>query len=658
MKTRLGGVTILRAGAALALVAALAACGGGSGTTAGVGGGQCAAGETLVGGDCLTAAQVTANTAIDAADTVARALFSAGLVNVTADDITRIDGLVTDAETAIAGLPEDERDAADDGLDEARAILQQAREVLALNNRPQPGNEQVSDSGVAALAALRAYNAAKAAEKSAHDAIKKLGNGGTSGHSLSTATVLNVKGESADAEKYADNILKAVKELADQKTAVANAVKEIEAAIAALPADTPNRATVLESLNDDLRSAQRHQTEIGKINLDGEEYRVEGQSGDRKPSAFADYVATAIDSALGSEQVRSEWLNPIAAGNRVAHHGVGTTGDVDLTDAQLKAIKDTGHMESTAPADFTPLSKTDGRFVLTGAALSLFTDNRAAPEDAVLTSADTVQAEDTAFSVTYRGLTGNLTCRVAAECDVEDGALIGPWHLAQGDLDDSDGGFTDLDGLFRLIEGVYRQFDGGYVRYGYWLSNQDTNTASRTGIVTFAVPTDLDLPNARALALTAGPAKAEYSGDALGISVLKTYSSDSENPVVTSRKSGSFTADVSLTADFTGTNAELRGRIDNFQGKAVGSGWFVTLRPANISPTDPVGSLTGERVAVGANGSGPENEGDHGQWHAQMTGGSQSAGDNPPVRPDAVHGGFAADFPNGEATGGFQATKD
>ena len=315
-------------------------------------------------------------------------------------------------------------------------------------------------------------------------------------------------------------------------------------------------------------------------------------------------------------------------------------------------------MESTAPADFTPLSKTDGRFVLTGAALSLFTDNRAAPEDAVLTSADTVQAEDTAFSVTYRGLTGNLTCRVAAECDVEDGALIGPWHLAQGDLDDSDGGFTDLDGLFRLIEGVYRQFDGGYVRYGYWLSNQDTNTASRTGIVTFAVPTDLDLPNARAVALTAGPAKAEYSGDALGISVLKTYSSDSENPVVTSRKSGSFTADVSLTADFTGTNAELRGRIDNFQGKAVGSGWFVTLRPANISPTDPVGSLTGERVAVGANGSGPENEGDHGQWHAQMTGGSQSAGDNPPVRPDAVHGGFAADFPNGEATGGFQATKD
>jgi len=637
MKTRLGGVTILRAGA-------------------------CDAGETLVGGDCLTAAQVTANTAIDAADTAARALFSAGLVNVTADDITRIDGLVTDAETAIAGLPEDERDAADDGLDEARAILQQAREVLALNNRPQPGNEQVAKSGIAVLAAENALKTARTAASDADKAHKLLGAGGTG-----TATgselggTLDLRGESADAEKYAKAILDAADTLKAQETAVANAVKEIEAAIAALPADTPNRADVLESLKDDLTSAQSYQRQILAINLDGEVYRVKGPKGDRPPKDFADYVAKAIDGALGSEATVGDawWLNPIASGNRVAHHGVGTA-NAALSDDQVKLIKDHGHMESTAPADFTPLSKTDGRFVLTGAALSLFTDNRGNTEDAVLTSADVDAAAGetggsvTVIDVTYRGLRGNLTCQTAGACGANaGGALTGPWYLAQGDQD-ANAAFTDLGGLFNLIDGVYRQFEGGYVRYGYWL---DGTTDDTPNIVTFAVPTDRTNSVAHAFTQTSAgnnaTSEAKYTGEAAGISVLKTFSSDNREPVVTSRKSGKFTADVSLTADFTGENAELSGRIDNFDGNAVGSGWYVELRPSNVTDAGVLDTTDEDRVAVGFNG--PGNEGDPGQWAVQMTGGSTA---NPIVRPDAVHGGFGAYFPNGEATGGFQAETD
>ena len=665
MKTRLGGVTILRAGAALALVAALAACGGGSGTTtAGGGGGACDAGETLVGGDCLTAAQVTANTAIDAADTAARALFSAGLVNVTADDITRIDGLVTDAETAIAGLPEDERDAADDGLDEARAILQQARDVLALNNRPQPGNEQVANSGIAVLAAENALRAARKAASDADKAHKLLGAGGTGTETGSElGGTLDLRGESADAEKYAKAILDAAATLEAQEAVADKAVTDIEAARAALPADTPNRADVLESIEDDLTSAQSYQRQILAIDLDGEVYRVQGPKGDRTPKDFADYVAKAIDDAFGAENAGASnagWLRALPA-NRII--GTGRIAHTDLLSApRRKLIEDHGHMKSTAPADFTPLPKPGGRFVLTGAALSHFVDNSSeTAEDRVLTSAEVTTAAGrvevtdevtplatSTIDVTYLGLTGDLTCPAAGTCGVRDGVLTGAWYLAQDSDDDT---HTDQSGLFRLVDGVWRKFEGGYVEYGYWL--QGTDDAPH--IVTFADPADRTNSVAHALTLTSAdanaPDQAKYSGDAVGISVLRTF--NPSNPgEVTSRKSGSFTADVSLTAKFSGTEPELGGRIDNFQGKAVGSGWYVVLDESTIGSA---GVLTGESVAVGRTGPGNNQQGAPGRWTAQMTGGSTA---DPVESPDAVHGGFGAYFPNGAATGAYQAEKD
>ena len=295
MKTRLGGVTILRAGAALALVAALTACGGGSGTTtAGGGGGACAAGETRVGGDCLTAAQAAANTAITDARTAATALFG----NIADPSQGDIDAL----ETAIAGLPEDEREEADDLLDNARTVLASAKEIRAALDAPDPGNEQVAKSGAAALAAFRAYTAADEARKSAEAAHKLLGPGGTgvqTGNALGGTIAL--KGESEEGRKQAQAILTAADTLKAQKADAAAAVAEIDAAIDALPMDTPNRARVLESLNDDLRSAKRHQGLIDDIDLEGELYRVQGPDGDRTPADFADYVASAINDAFVEE---------------------------------------------------------------------------------------------------------------------------------------------------------------------------------------------------------------------------------------------------------------------------------------------------------------------------------------------------------------------
>ena len=656
MKTRLGGVTILRAGAALALVAALAACGGGSGTTtAGGGGSQCAAGETLVGGDCLTAAQVTANTAITDARNAATALFG-NIADPSQGDIEGLETAIGTAETAIAGLPEDEREEADDLLDNARTVLASAKGVRAALDAPSPGTEQVADSGVAALAALRAYEAAKAAEKSAHDAIKILGTGGTSGHAL--GGTLNVKGDSAKAAEYAKKILDAVSELEKQETAVANEVEAIEEAITAFEAldsdEVDDYADRLESLRDDLRSAKRHQTQIAAIQLESEEYRVQSQSGQRKPSAFASYVATAVQSAFDNtnEATAAAWLN---GSDRIQHQAAVSA------DERRDDLTPHGNSESTAPdgykkLDLIRVGTTQG-YDVEDASLSLFTDllSGGGTEDDVLTSTDATEAATTVRDVLYKGLRANLTCPTDATCGSEDGVLTGPWLLVENPTPVAATatlqGTTDLDGsLFREIEGVYRAFEGGYVEYGYWLEGTDGAPV----IVTFAEPS-ADLPNHVAASIetgvNTGPAQAKYSGDALGISVIREVN-PSDSTDVTSRKSGEFTADVSLTANFgTDSTAQprLSGEITNFKGSATDSAWRVVLHPTDIPdggviPQSSSGDATGYRGTTGLT--------DQGAWIATVRGGGAG------VRPTDVYGGFGAHFPNGEAVGGYQATKD
>ena len=689
MKTRLGGVTILRAGAALALVAALAACGGGSGTTAGVGGGQCAAGETLVGGDCLTAAQVTANTAITDARNAATALFG-NIADPSQGDIEGLEAEIGTAETAIAGLPEDEREEADDLLDNARAVLASAKEVRAALDAPDPGNEQVADSGAAALAALRAYTAADEARKSAEAAHKLLGSGGTgvqTGNALGGTIAL--KGESEEGRKQAQAILAAADTLKAQETAVANAVKEIEAAIAALPAETPNHARVLESLNDDLRSAKRHQDQIDAIDLEGEVYRVRGASDDRKPSAFADYVASAVNDAFVTEggpdgdsaDYAAWWLtNYVLAieNDFVSHHGGGTD---TLTSAQKTTIGNTGHITSTAPAGYKALDlDSQDRLPVGGMALSLFTDlGEGSNEDNAITGSDltTIIGGGTPAprDVLFKGLRANLRCSVAAGtgCTHENGALKGSWVLVEhADLSTpavtplrgiTRPPATDLSNLFRLIDGVYREFGAGYVEYGYWLEGTDDDPR----IVTFAVRngwTGTGFSAATGLG-TGSPLRevtdseagnlvqsATYEGKASGISVVETYGQrDRETRnTVTSRKSGHFTADVKLEADFAGT-PELQGGITNFQGDAVGEGWRVELKPGNIDRTNGQVASGADPVTVGYIGTGNSRSGTDGRWNFNFVGGSATE------RPTDVYGGFGAYFPDGKAAGGYEASR-
>ena len=137
---------------------------------------------------------------------------------------------------------------------------------------PPSGNDQVDNqSGKAAAAALAARDPALLAETAAETAEKAM-------------MTLAEKGNPAAAAMNAHAILDADTKVKAQVTAAQSAVKEIEAAIAALPADTVNRAGVLESLNDDLRSAKGYLAEIQAIKLEGEVYAIKGQLDKGVPS--------------------------------------------------------------------------------------------------------------------------------------------------------------------------------------------------------------------------------------------------------------------------------------------------------------------------------------------------------------------------------------
>ena len=497
---------------------------------------------------------------------------------------------------------------------------------------PPSGNEQVDQSGKAVEAALAARTAALKAEADGETAAKGL-------------TTRAVRGNSAMAAMNAQAIIDAAAEVEKQIMAAENAVAMIEAAIAALPADTVNRAGVLASLNDDLMSAKGYLTDINDdVNLEGELYMVKGQLDEGMPSDFSTKVAAAIQSAFDAEDSPGTawWLDVVADDNRVGHTNAAGA-DADARAARLKY----GVSASTAPPSFMPLTLTGGALNLSGALLSQFTDRGdGAEEDGVLVAAElttgTTPINANPRAVTYKGLMGNLTCATATECGSKDGALTGPWSLAM----DPASRTTDSDpnALYRLVEGKYVAFEGGYVTYGYWLGGTD----DAPNINTFAVPSGYGDFVAATVTVgsTAGPLTASYNGDASGIAVIRTVNPNDATDV-TSRRSGAFTADVSLSADFSGTAPELSGDITGFAGGVADPTWRVELRPANVDTS--TGALTADPIPAAVGFRGTSEAETEGRWTAQMAGGAAGA------RPTAVYGGFGAYFPNGEAVGAYQA---
>ena len=147
--------------------------------------------------------------------------------------------------------------------------------------------------------------------------------------------------------------------------------------------------------------------------------------------------------------------------------------------------------------------------------------------------------------------------------------------------------------------------DGNYVaevyaRYGHWVTD-DAGTAT---VNTFALVQGTNTTSPM-LGVDADntDTTAEYSGDAVGVSVHRSQGADHQ--VVT--KSGTFTAGVNLTATF-GTQPKLKGSVSGFEGDAVGN-WHVTLMEQDLAAGGALDGA-GTATATGANGT----------WSAQAYG--------------------------------------
>ncbi|MCY4304920.1 MAG: hypothetical protein OXC62_09120 [Aestuariivita sp.] len=173
-----------------------------------------------------------------------------------------------------------------------------------------------------------------------------------------------------------------------------------------------------------------------------------------------------------------------------------------------------------------------------------------------------------------------------------------------------------------------------FARYAVWLSGDDPeaptlNIHRGPGDGSLALGSTADLTAPDTDADNPLPASATYSGTAGGLSTRLTDGK--------ATSSGSFTADVKLTAKFADAPT-IGGTINNFKGDAVNTAWSLTLPDATVFAlaTDTAGTFNVNGNTTGnfrINGYGMDSE----------------------KRPLGVHGDFSNNFSDGTVVGAFAA---
>ena len=225
-----------------------------------------------------------------------------------------------------------------------------------------------------------------------------------------------------------------------------------------------------------------------------------------------------------------------------------------------------------------------------------------------------------AFSASgkYRGVDGTYYCYAAA-CTSSvnnDGELIfaGTWVFVAGSKD------AQL-----MVDDA--------VTYGWWT---DTPTG---GSLTAGLFSDRE-KTGHVDARYAGGGSATYKGEALG------------QYVMSADNFGAFTADATLTADFTGTNT-LEGMINGFKDADGGdlTGWEVKLHKTNIAVDGTFsGTQTGAENARQARWNIGDKKGAAGNWQGALYGGDANK------YPAYAAGEFSAQHgPTGRMIGAFGA---
>lgn len=251
-----------------------------------------------------------------------------------------------------------------------------------------------------------------------------------------------------------------------------------------------------------------------------------------------------------------------------------------------------------------------------------------------LAFSDTDKGDVVDSNVVYKGIAGRLICN-ADNCKAPvEGAVVGDWYFV---ADDADAEWVK-DG-----ENYAARSGKPHADWGVWLSDAGSGTAGKEiQLFRNGGPREslgLDVVNGL-------PTTATYNGGAVGVSTL--YKSGDDAATV-----GSFTASAELTATFGTTNGDstidtgehtLKGKITNFRGEAVNTGWELELSNTLLLATGGTssdGSAAGRGAAKSGSVTGST-------WAAQLYGEANK-------RPSGVVGDFDGRFVDGQAVGVFHA---
>lgn len=210
---------------------------------------------------------------------------------------------------------------------------------------------------------------------------------------------------------------------------------------------------------------------------------------------------------------------------------------------------------------------------------------------------------------------------------------------------DDEGAPTAMGGVWTFapdVGAMVRIPDDDYLYFGWWLDSSDDNAY---GFQTFADAAGFPAGTGDVAAAMEG--SATYRGAAAGIWATV----DSAGGRVTSARSGEFTAEAVLTANFFGAldAGAVDGEIRSFRdgsGRRLG-GWRVTLNAAKLTTGEA--SFTGETAGqVGPGSSGT------GSWEGRFHG---TDGAETNARPSHVTGRFDLHFPGAHLAGAFGARK-
>ena len=262
---------------------------------------------------------------------------------------------------------------------------------------------------------------------------------------------------------------------------------------------------------------------------------------------------------------------------------------------------------------------------------------------------------------TYKGAAGKFICSSGSACtsqyDEDTGNIIltGAWH------------FAPASGAKLPVEK-----DNDYLQFGWWKLENSKDEATATRVFARAMgvaddATSYTLVNVRAGGITG---KATYNGKAAG---LFAVSGDLRSTIAD--RSGGFTADATLNAEFSGNDSTLTGTIDKFTLDDGGSSvdWSIelqklTVNDGNASPADVVAGRFDSRYPAGGSVSADtsrtmwsidkvKDQANSGHWAASVydAPAAEADGNN---RPDAVIGIFHSTYGNTHRLrGGFAAER-